>query len=643
MNGYGIDSMVQSRADAYRANPDGLAKSYAQNQQLIDLLALQKLKSEKEAAARQLTLTAQQSPGTVAQQREQELLGLTRDELAKQVGAVGEQQEQAAQQRLQQAAGLSSLPAPNLEAMPRYAEGGIVGAIPNVFPSPADTARVVAWLAEKGIDATQYTAEQIAEVLRNIDTFPAQERMGAYGTTDRPSVGELTRAGLESLNDLGRFDGSSSSATADAIVRGGERALGGLSSLWESAKSGARDVASALEPALDVVAVPGQELGRTLAEYKLARDMENAQQREAGRYKLPETDPELARLLAEQQARIDGTPVSTTAETTAAPGAPRTGTRDLAGVGGLASLIQQPTPAPAAAPAAIAAPQAPVAVPAEASALQRALEDAYLTRLQSTPEDARATAIEQTQELFAPVMDERKASYDEMRRRLQEIDARESDPKARAREALREWMRGAATARGGLGETLMGGGARSRNYIDEQEAADKARIQEMFGLEKELNDTQLDALKNVFAASEGAMDRQSAGANTAIQAAASMVEGRLNREAEERFNVARNELLLRQAQADEAANAVAQGRLSMDEFRNTVGALDRAYQSALDPLQLQLENMPIGGDQTPIIRAMQTLQTQYAEAMSRLSGGNLPAMGGVPEEQVFDYTEFFPQ
>lgn len=539
MNGYGIDSMVQSRADAYRANPDGLAKSYAQNQQLIDLLALQKLKSEKEAAARQLTLTAQQSPGTVAQQREQELLGLTRDELAKQVGAVGEQQEQVAQQRLQQAAGLSSLPAPNLEAMPRYAEGGIVGALED---EEGPSLESVLAMIGSGLSVPERALAGALAAFKNA---------GEYG----PTLGQI----------------------AQAVKAGyrGERLEGGLPGLLEKRGSSA---------------------------------------------------PE---------------PVAT--ETTATPAAPRTTTRDLAGVGGLASLIQQPTPAPAAAPTAVAAPQAPVAVPAEASALQRALEEAQLARLQSTPEGDRAKAIEQTQELFAPVMDERKASYEEMRRRLQEIDARESDPKARAREALREWMRGAATARGGLGETLMGGGARSRNYIDEQEAADKARLQEMFGLDKEFSDTQLDVLKNVFTASEGAMDRQSAGANTAIQAAASMVEGRLNREAEERFNVARNELLLRQAEADEAANAVAQGRLSMDEFRNTVGALDRAYQSALDPLQLQLENMPIGGDQTPIIRAMQTLQTQYAEAMSRLSGGNLPAMGGVPEEQVFDYTEFFPQ
>ena len=48
----GIDKLVDQKADAYRGNPQALQQSYAKNQELMDLLAMQKLKAEKDAAAR---------------------------------------------------------------------------------------------------------------------------------------------------------------------------------------------------------------------------------------------------------------------------------------------------------------------------------------------------------------------------------------------------------------------------------------------------------------------------------------------------------------------------------------------------------------------------------------------------------------
>ena len=69
-----IDQEIQNRMDAYRGNPQALMQRYAQSQQLIDLLALQKLKSEKEAAARQMQMGAPGQMPTVAQQREQQVL-----------------------------------------------------------------------------------------------------------------------------------------------------------------------------------------------------------------------------------------------------------------------------------------------------------------------------------------------------------------------------------------------------------------------------------------------------------------------------------------------------------------------------------------------------------------------------------------
>ena len=94
-----IDS-VEQRARAYENNPDALQQRYAQNQQLIDLLALQKLKSEKEAAARDIQLKMGQrgKPPTIAAQREKEVGDMTRQEVAQQTAGAMQQKQQEQQQ-----------------------------------------------------------------------------------------------------------------------------------------------------------------------------------------------------------------------------------------------------------------------------------------------------------------------------------------------------------------------------------------------------------------------------------------------------------------------------------------------------------------------------------------------------------------
>ena len=146
-----IDQDIQSRVDAYRGNPQALQQKYAQNQQLIDLLALQRLKSEKESAAREMALKMGGQGGqkpTIAQQREQEVLDMTKQEVAQEQGGVAahqqkqqqdamkallQQQQQGAQQVPQAAQqapqqpqpGIAQLPAPNISAQ-GMATGGIV-------------------------------------------------------------------------------------------------------------------------------------------------------------------------------------------------------------------------------------------------------------------------------------------------------------------------------------------------------------------------------------------------------------------------------------------------------------------------------------------------------------------------------------
>ena len=87
MENGGLDAQIEQRMDAYRGNPQKLQQRYGQNKELLDLLALQKLTSEKQAASRDMQMKMQQQPGTIAQQREQEALELTKQEMG---GTLGE-------------------------------------------------------------------------------------------------------------------------------------------------------------------------------------------------------------------------------------------------------------------------------------------------------------------------------------------------------------------------------------------------------------------------------------------------------------------------------------------------------------------------------------------------------------------------
>jgi hypothetical protein len=114
----------------FAANPQGLQQRYAMNQDLLDLLALQKLKKDKEAAQRSLQMQMQPESGTVKDQLEGQMMQATKQELASSLAPGLQQQGQAMQaQQMQKAmaGGLPTQPAPNMVGMAR---GGIVGYAP---------------------------------------------------------------------------------------------------------------------------------------------------------------------------------------------------------------------------------------------------------------------------------------------------------------------------------------------------------------------------------------------------------------------------------------------------------------------------------------------------------------------------------
>ena len=171
---------VDDRVSAYQGNTKPLEQRYAMSQDLLDLLALQKIKSQKDAAARQMQLQMAQQGAesgqanmTVAQQREQEVNDMTKNELAQQRGDTAQQQTQQQQDKIKQMmGGIAGAPGAAMAAQPKaMAAGGIVG-----YAGPQGS--VVG-------EALRLTAEQIKKLYEVDPKLAAQARRGA-----------LTRAGL---------------------------------------------------------------------------------------------------------------------------------------------------------------------------------------------------------------------------------------------------------------------------------------------------------------------------------------------------------------------------------------------------------------------------------------------------------------
>ena len=222
----GIDEQVSDRVDAYRGNPQQLMKMYQQNQELVDLLALQKLKSEKDAAKRQIEMQMQQQPGTVKQQREQELMQMTKDDLAKRTQGVLQRKQQQQQANLQRAAksGLGAIaprrpaPVPAQAPKPMMAGGGIVAFQPGGSVSTSPLGRQVsAGLEAIGENTERQKLETQVRTLYGkygapIGVFRTQSdraRSQAKDILDRVNAGSLSNQQLQMLiNQFPQFQES---------------------------------------------------------------------------------------------------------------------------------------------------------------------------------------------------------------------------------------------------------------------------------------------------------------------------------------------------------------------------------------------------------------------------------------------------
>ena len=177
----GMAQAVDTKVEAYRNNPQALEKRLAGNQQLLDLLALQKVKSEKESAANQLLLSEQQNPNTILEQREQEVLAMNKDEMAKQTAGILGQRQKQQQKNMQRTAkgapqgapigapeqpammaargGLMPLPRPNMQ---RMAQGGVIG-----YQGGGQVDKIKAFIAQRGGKLTQQEMKDLVNASKN--------------------------------------------------------------------------------------------------------------------------------------------------------------------------------------------------------------------------------------------------------------------------------------------------------------------------------------------------------------------------------------------------------------------------------------------------------------------------------------------
>lgn len=221
---------VDDRVSAYMGNPKPLEQRYEMTQDLLDLLALQKIKSQKDAAARQMQLQmAQQNAQdgqanmTVAQQREQEVNEMTKNELAQQRGDTAQKQagdQQAMMQKLM--SGIAGAPGANAAAQPKaMAAGGIVG---YAGGGDVDAARARRRAAQQKLQSfgtmqRRTDPEAYAAAQQELEAAQAalQEAEGAYAS-------EMATAGVDrpafSRRDVGAVRGAMQEAAGPSPTPG---------------------------------------------------------------------------------------------------------------------------------------------------------------------------------------------------------------------------------------------------------------------------------------------------------------------------------------------------------------------------------------------------------------------------------------
>ena len=212
----GLDTQVRNRM---MQNPMQLQQNYKQKGDILDLIALQMIKSEKDQKKKDLALKMQQTPGTIKQQMEKAVMQQTKDDLVKQTAGilgVKNAQRNKNMQKLLAGAGKRRPPMTGI-AQPLQRRTGTA-------PTMANPLGVMANAGKRGSGIDKVPAQNMQGMTRRA----AQGGIVGFAGTDGSYVSpDLTNLeGLDKIN-FGTISGDEGTdiidkaATASGTVRSG--------------------------------------------------------------------------------------------------------------------------------------------------------------------------------------------------------------------------------------------------------------------------------------------------------------------------------------------------------------------------------------------------------------------------------------
>jgi hypothetical protein len=464
LNSQGLGEMVSRKKDAYQNNPQALQQRYQQSQELVDLLALQQLKSEKEAAARNMQMQMQQNPATIAQQREQEVLGMIKQEQGRKLGDVAQrtagtlgQINKKAQQNVQRTAkqGLPAMGGPRKPAM--MAGGGIVGfQSGEMVDGEAETISVADAIAELGEEAFNYIKENPAEAALQLGLIVVPGGLAVRG-----GLAALKAAGVTSkLKNLMRGEKPDTAPPVTRVKRGAAERDRPVDPGKQLVESGVRSDKQLMEVGTGPRGMVPYGAPRSRDTLSSTKDMGRAASG-LGQFLDPEQEfeKEYKNLYP---PKLDSFPPQD--RTPTQPPASKEPVDFFAGIGELKPVKPE------------FGTMARDAVEERA----RRLGLAGAKDGDPTPEEARDAEQERVMKLLGK--EEKLGVKDSQLRRLQELQERQMDPDKLRKERFRAGLLGAA----GRGSTALAGfGAGAFNQRVQQEAAERKALTDQFGIENE--------------------------------------------------------------------------------------------------------------------------------------------------------------
>ena len=457
-----IDQEIQQRVDTYRNNPQALQQRYAQNQQLLDLLALQRLKTEKDEAARKVQMEMAQNPQTIKQQREQQLLDMTKQDLAQQTQGIMQMAQQRQQKNMQQ-------------------------------------------VAKQGAASPQQV-QQVASGLGALAQRQAPQRMAAGGIVAFQAGGGVSQEMIEAYRaQLRQSNPRAAAIMSDARIREilSERAPASRANdpNYELTRRGYRRVMGA---PIETAEFEEKEVQTTRPATTAAQD-------------ISATPTERDRVAADAEAAV-AAPIMPTEESSAAPapadGAPVAGGENApapaggqTGAGGIMDLIQAEGNQ-------LRAPNIDLS-----NVGNRGRDILAASGLGSLgdPEAARIRARDEAATYMG--RDEKRQQMNQYLEELKAMDVRQQDPAKLRDERISAFLRGASG--GSFGQIMAGGSGAMAEERAKQETSERERLLSRINLDKSAMDMDLSIAEKALTDGRSAFEQAMANRRQAASTLAS--------------------------------------------------------------------------------------------------------------------------